>query len=378
MSSRKSHKSYKSYKGEQRRLDGYTGDEELREFTFAIGIPSAQARFLKARNEIAEKAGRKLGDEIYQLMKYGKETIFEEPTEPVGDRLTYGQQKKYELEYRAYMEEMRQYKKSKGKLFRIIAGQCVPVLRTRIENMPDFKGLEEKQDVMGLMELIEGLVYNTGKGEYPYWTMSTNMRRVTEMRQGDKESLEAFAVRFMAQVENSEKVSGKWIPSNLKGKRSEEQEEGRNKLLACLFLGGCNRDQYKGVVDELYHDFGKGNNRYPDDITGVTELLNGRRGGSRAKDQEDDRHDGLVTSFAQMDIKSVVCYRCQEMGHYARDCPTRKRNQGQDGNGTVGRMINIDANTHASAFQLDEEGSSQSSYNSAQERADEWNAYYYW
>ena len=69
-----------------------------------------------------------------------------------------------------------------------------------------------------------------------------------------------------------------------------------------------------------------------------------------------------------MDIKSVVCYRCQEMGHYARDCPTRKRNQGRDGNGTVGRMINIDANTHASAFQLDEEGSSQSSYNSAQER----------
>ena len=124
------------------------------------------------------------------------------------------------------MEEMRQYKTSKGKLFRIIAGQCMPVLRMRIKNMSGFKELEEKQDVIGLMEMIEGLVYNTGKGEYPYWTMSANMRRVMEMRQGDKESLEAFAVRFMAQVENSEKVSGKWIPSNPKGKKLEEQEEG--------------------------------------------------------------------------------------------------------------------------------------------------------
>ena len=68
-------------------------------------------------------AGRKLGDDIYQLMKYGKEAIFKEPTEPTGDKLTYRQQKKYELEYRTYLEEMKQYKKSKGKLFRTIAGQ---------------------------------------------------------------------------------------------------------------------------------------------------------------------------------------------------------------------------------------------------------------
>ena len=61
------------------------------------------------------------------------------------------------------------------------------------------------------------------------------------------------------------------------------------------------------------------------------------------------------------------------MGHYARDCTERRNNQSE------GRLINIDANAHASAFQLSgaADSDSQSSYDSAQERADEWNSYYF-
>ena len=209
--------SYRSRRGEEKKTDGYTGDEELRGFTFTIGVMNTQGRFLKARDGIAEMAGRKLGDDIYQLMKNGKEVVFKEPVEPASDKPTYGQQKKYELEYRTYLEETKQYRKNKGKLFRIIAGQCVPVLRARLESSAGFKGLEESHDVAGLMNLIEGLVYNSGRGEYPYWTMVTNLRKVADIRQGNKESLESFAMRIMVQVENAEKVSGKWIPSNLKG-----------------------------------------------------------------------------------------------------------------------------------------------------------------
>ena len=123
-------------------------------------------------------------------------------------------------------------------------------------------------------------------------------------------------------------------------------------------------------MNELYHDFGKGDNKYPGDITGVTELLNGGRGGSKTKDREDDRCDGLVTSFVQRDLSGVRCYRCQKMGHYARDCPLK------DGTDGGGRLINIEA---TSAFQLSDvlDDHSEDSYNSAQERADEWNSYYF-
>ena len=80
----------------------------------------------------------------------------------------------------------------------------------------------------------------------------------------------------------------------------------------------------------------------------MTELLNGRRGGNKAKDHEDNRHDGLVTSFVQRDQRTVRCYNCKRFGHYARDCTMRSDDQDQES----GRLINIDANAHASAFQL--------------------------
>ena len=53
----------------------------------------------------------------------------------------------------------------------------MPVLRTRLEGITEFKTMEERHDVIGLMELIEGLVYNSGTGEYPYWTMASNLRK---------------------------------------------------------------------------------------------------------------------------------------------------------------------------------------------------------
>ena len=56
--------STRSRRGGENKTDGYTGDEDLREFTFTIGVASAQGRFLKAKNGIAEMAGRKLGDDI--------------------------------------------------------------------------------------------------------------------------------------------------------------------------------------------------------------------------------------------------------------------------------------------------------------------------
>ena len=134
-------------------------------------------------------------------------------------------------------------------------------------------------------------------------------------------------------------------------------------------------DSRMAVVDELHHDLGKGDNKYPEDIAGVTELLNGRRGGSKMKDQEDNRHDGLITSFVQRDGRTMRCYNCHRTGHYARDCTMRVDEPTQ----RTGGIINIDGNAHASAFQMtrESEDESQSSNDSAQDRADEWNSYYF-
>ena len=159
----------------------------------------------------------------------------------------------------------------------------------------------------------------------------------------------------------------------------EEQKDGRNRLLACIFLGGCDRGRYKAAVDELYHDYGKGDNKYPADITGVAEFLNGRRGGNKSKDKEDNLQDRLVTSFVQRDTSKVMCYNCQELGHYSWECTKPKRPKGKNDISHDDRLIRIDANAHASAFQLvGDDISSQESHENVQGRVDEWNSYNFW
>ena len=72
-------------------------------------------------------------------------------------------------------------------------------------------------------------------------------------------------------------------------------------------------------------------------------------------------------------MSKVRCYNCRGTGHYAKDCPLA------DGTHGEGRLINIEGTAHASAFQLSDivDDDSQDSYNSAQDRADEWNSYYF-
>ena len=61
---------------------------------------------------------------------------------------------------------------------------------------------------------------------------------------------------------------------------------------------------------------------------------------------------------------------------YAWDCPLKTRIQGRNGAGSSGRTISVDANALQMRFSSTWT-KSQSSYNSAQERVDEWNSYYW-
>jgi hypothetical protein len=63
-------------------------------------------------------------------------------------------------------------------------------------------------------------------------------RRLMSVKQESKESLPSYIRRFEAQVEATENVWGQLIPYKLKGQLLTEQNKGRKKLLACLFLGG--------------------------------------------------------------------------------------------------------------------------------------------
>jgi hypothetical protein len=76
--------------------------------------------------------------------------------------------------------------------------------------------------------------------------------------------------------------------------------EKRNKLLACLFLANSDRDRFKTVIDDVGNEFQFGKINYPEDVSGMSQLLTNRRGVKtpRAK-QIEEIQDGVYTSFQQ-------------------------------------------------------------------------------
>jgi hypothetical protein len=326
------------------------GIEELKGNVFTIGTQGQQSSYLRTKKAIADYVGRTsdFGKELYVALIEGKEPEFKEPDEPPGSKPTQPQMKRYEILYKRHLDEQEKYKREKTKLFRLIIGQCSPTLRDKLESMSDYQDMEIKDDFVGLMARINGLVYSTDKTQYEYWRMQASYCKLGAMKQDEREPVAAYAKRFLAQVEATESLWGPLTPTTTKlqaadaaeddqeedqdeeerkkkqeAKREEEKMKARDKFLACLFLAGADRSRYKVVIDDLANEFTLGKVSYPEDVAGMLNLLVNRRGlgGGKAK-QVEDLQDGVLTSFQQGQVR-VRCNYCGKRGHASETCYDR-------------------------------------------------------
>jgi hypothetical protein len=316
------------------------GSEELKGFYYVYGELDQVEKYIKTTKKIGDFVAQKFTKEIGILVDKGTEATFEEPKAPDKDA-TKAVEKRYEMQLKICMEREEKYRQDKSKVFRIIIGQCKPAMRNKIECLPDYESLEKNDDVAGLLKKMKGLVYTTDNVQYEFWTMQSVLRSLVTMHQEKQESLQAFAKRFLSQLESTEEVWGELIPRKFKGQASELQEKGKHKFLACLFLAGVDRERYKKVIDDLNNDFIVGKISYPEDVPGMLNLLTHRRGAGGNK-RVDAIRDGVTgASFAQSSgkgkgKKAFVCYICGEEGHKAYWCPTKKNKKSNRDDDSVG------------------------------------------
>lgn len=315
---------------QQHAMNSEFGIEELKSFTFTYGVPDQKKKFTRAKKGVAEYCGRDIGKEMYHLVHDLEETEFKEPAMPEGKPKA-GELERYKVLIKVYEEDKRRYKRYKSRVFRIIMGQCLDPMRNKLESLDGYKQMEKDDDVVGLLTKMQDLVYNTENNKYEYWSMQAVMTELMDIQQGDREGLQNFTKRFLAQVAAVEQTWGKLIPQKSWEAEAEEQSKAENAYLACLYLSKVNRNKYKQAIDDLNNDFLLGREVYPKDVQAMMTLLTNRRGGGGRSARADAMEDGVLvrSSFAQQGRKggkgraNVECFICHEKGHYQNQCPNR-------------------------------------------------------
>ena len=124
------------------------------------------------------------------------------------------------------MEDKEKWNESKGILFRTVMQMCAPAMKHKLESDTKFEALQDDNNVNGLLDLIQDLVYSTDDSQETYTVMVTTMFKLHATGQYDNESTNQYYRRLTLQVEVTESVwGGEFAPAKLIGKSEAKQKE---------------------------------------------------------------------------------------------------------------------------------------------------------
>ena len=182
--------------------------EALGNNVYVYGEENQTAKYVKTTEALEYYCGRKYGRTAKLLMQ-GTEEAPEEPVVPTkttDDTLQFLKEK-YRAEHARYLRLKDEHIECRSKVFSLVKGQCTLTMRNKLESLSVFSTLEKDDDVVGLLEAVKDLAFETENTNYGYCTMVDGFNRVLKVSQGKSESLASYYKQWWIQVEVLE---GKW------------------------------------------------------------------------------------------------------------------------------------------------------------------------
>ena len=130
--------------------------EELGDLIYKTGTKDQVDMYIRTTEKLAHYVGVKFGRDMRVLVANQEKKKFTKPERPRGadGKLLEDvfSRDDYKMNMDIYIKETKVYADQQSKVYSMIWGQCSMAVRNQLKNDQDFVALEEKDDVIGLLE----------------------------------------------------------------------------------------------------------------------------------------------------------------------------------------------------------------------------------
>ena len=221
------------------------GDPRLGDLIYKFGTKDQADTYLRTTEAMALLVGREYGRDMRNLVKLGKEKDFTRPRRPNKDA-PQSSIEEYKTELTVFHKLKKEYDDNKSKVFVLILSQCSHVVKNKLENDKDMVGLEENDDVVGLLKKLKSWAFSAGDVENKYWVLQSLLRRLTSINQGPTETLTNYYKRFLAALEVLETQWGPVYPPGLVSDDDASKKAARDQMVSMIFLAGADKNRFEG------------------------------------------------------------------------------------------------------------------------------------
>ncbi len=278
--------------------------------------------YLRTTEAIADHVGVEYSRDMRMLVKKGTKKTFTKPSRPKGKESSAGDLEEYKMDLTIHHKAKKEYTDHKSKVFVVILGQCSHQVKSRLVNEVEYESLEDGDDVVGLLKKLKEMAFSTSGIEHPYWALQTVLKRLTAINQAPNESVANYHRRFLAITDVTEAQWGEFIPTKIvANSKKTSNKEAREQTLSMIFLAGADKKRFGPLKQGLHNSYLAKKDDYPTSLDTTLQLLSHYQGHQGDQDGRDKNSEG--SSFAQKErqLKKVRCYKCNELGHYKKDCP---------------------------------------------------------
>ena len=304
------------------------------------------------------------------------------PTEPNDVATSDISKALYIDDLKEYRREMKRIKNGEVKLFECIMGQCEEQLKAKLKGLVDFEQKDMAKDCAWLLKEIKKLHFKFEEKKDPFMNLVNAKHQLMTHYQGRNEELSDFYTKFKNRVEVIEHQGGSigmdmgivvhMLEQNnnpiLARKVQEDDDldvtekilvkiaknQASERYLASLFLKVVSKAKYGSLLDDLQNQVSWGQEVMPDTLAGAYDICLNYRGTTTRQNRNQNTEAGL-TFLQQGESRDVPgtdgivhpgipCYRCQQNGHYATNCPVT--NENAQANTQVSGIINTTVSTN--------------------------------